>query len=151
MKISGLLLIFLIAPLCFLHAQIQVLDTEEYEISASHIRTAYEMRAAKLTDGRIKIAFRNQGGAEGDFGEIFLQSEEDFENLYHIINTGFDEAPKTPIKLDLGNSILQLYYSPVAWGKASLVLSHAYKSSPYLMKKTNILWQKDIRKLFNKS
>jgi len=103
-------LLVLLLGINTLSAQIKVIDKVSKNISKHRVNTVYEMKADELEDNRIKISFRSDTSGIDDYGEIYLNSMDDFEDLYAIINKGFEEKKNQTIKIDLGDSILAIYF-----------------------------------------
>ncbi|MBE8719161.1 hypothetical protein [Sphingobacterium pedocola] len=152
MKVLALLLWTPI--LCILHSnafsQVIVNKTESY-ISRLNKGTVYEMGAARLTDGDILFFYHTATEEKLDFAEILLSDQSDFDKLYDIILDGFNTKDERQVKVDLGDSFLYLYYTPMLFSSPYLHITHGYKSSPYVTKRSQQLSLKDVKKAFGKS
>lgn len=151
MKVLALLL--WTPVLCMLYSnafsQHVVNKTESY-ISWLNKGTVYEMGAARINDGDILFFYHTAAKEKMDFAEIFFSDQSDFDKLYEIILEGFNTKDERPVKVDLGDSFLYLYYTPMLFSSPYLHIIHGYKSSPYVTKKSQQLSLKDIKKVFGK-
>lgn len=109
------------------------------------------MGAARLTDGDILFFYHTATEEKLDFAEILLSDQSDFDKLYDIILDGFNTKDERQIKVDLGDSFLYLYYTPMLFSSPYLHITHGYKSSPYVTKRSQQLSLKDVKKAFGKS
>ena len=142
--------LFLFMGIPSIFSQIRQVDIVKKEISIINKGSAYEIKASELEDEQIKITFRNDINDKIDFGEIYLKSQKDFEDLYEIILNGFNTKKDATIFVDLGASRLALFYSEMLWGNPQLQLIHSYKNALYSTKSTKMLSKKDIIKFFKK-
>lgn len=150
MKRLFLMLIVLLATNA-LYAQVKVIDQPTKNISTLHPNTVYEMKADELNDGRIKITFRTDTSGIIDLGQLYLNSYQEFDDLYDIIKMGFTENKNQTIFVDLGDNILALHYNKGLLSKSpGLRLSHSYKNALYNSKMSKLLDKKDIDNLFAK-
>ncbi|ERJ61361.1 hypothetical protein [Sphingobacterium paucimobilis] len=118
------------------YGQLRIVEEVEREIYRSGKNTTYEIGSLELKNGQKKIYYRNA-------------SEEKDEIAFGEIIDGFKEKAELPIKMDLGDSYLFLYYDRVIGGRV-LRIGHAYKSAPYQKMLSHRLNEKDINKLFGK-
>ncbi|MDR2282183.1 MAG: hypothetical protein LBE37_03180 [Sphingobacterium sp.] len=133
------------------YGQLRVVEEVEREIYRSGKNTIYEIGSFELKNGQRKIYYRNynEKKEELSFGEVLLQSRQDFDYLYTTIMDGFSQKADLPIKMDLGDSYLFLHYEKVIGGRM-LRIGHAYKSAPYQKMLSDRLSEKDVNKLFGK-
>lgn len=145
-----LLLVMIMGSVISIQAQIRIADEVEKELYRSGKNTVYEMGVSKLKDGQIKLYYRSQAENDRMFAEIFLKDESDFNDLYEIMADVFKKKPDLPVKADLGDSYLYIYYTDMLFGQSEIKLGHAYKTSPYQSILSKPMGYKDIKKLFNK-
>ncbi|TDQ73442.1 hypothetical protein [Sphingobacterium yanglingense] len=154
MKSNYFILLFLLITISTtggIYGQVRVVEKAEREIYRSGKNTAYEIGSFELKNGQRKIYFRDCNEKENklSFGEVILQSQQDFDYLYTVITDGFNQKVDLPIKIDLGDSYLFLHYDKVI-GATILQIGHAYKNTPYKKMLSTTLSKKDINKLFEK-
>ncbi|MFD2554186.1 hypothetical protein [Sphingobacterium tabacisoli] len=146
-----LLLLLAVGTIQVVYGQLRIVEEVEHEIYRSGKNTTYEIGSLELKNGQKKIYYRNASEEKDEiaFGEIVIQTRQDFDYLYTVIMDGFTEKAELPIKMDLGDSYLFLYYDRVIGGRV-LRIGHAYKSAPYQKMLSHRLNEKDINKLFGK-
>lgn len=146
-----LFLLFISSIFQTAYGQLRIVEEAEREIYRSGKNTVYEIGSFELKNGQRKIYYRNYKETEDklSFGEVILQSQQDFDYLYTVIVDGFDQKIDLPIKIDLGDSYLFLHYHKVI-GATLLRIGHSYKNAPYEKMISYTLSRKDIDKLFEK-
>ncbi|MBL1409470.1 hypothetical protein [Sphingobacterium faecale] len=133
------------------YGQLRIIEEVEREIYRSGKNTVYEIGSLELKNGQKKIYYRSYGEEkeEMSFGEIVIQTQQDFDYLYTVIIDGFTEKVDLPVKIDMGDSYLFLHYDKLIGGRV-LRIGHAYKSAPYQKMLSVRLSEKDVNKLFGK-
>ena len=148
---SFLFTTLIIGSLITAQAQIHIVDEVKKEIFQSGKNTVYNIGSSILTDGQIKLHYRSSVEDDKRYAEIYVKNEDDFNVLYDIVIDVFDKKPELPIKIDLGDSYLRLYYTGMLFGYEYVSFGHAYKSSPYDEIRSQRINLKDIKKLFGKT
>ena len=130
------------------HAQIKILDEIEKPIEIINSGTVYELRADKLLDGRIKIAFRSDSGDRYQYGQFYLANGSDFKELGTLLKSGFSENKERVVRIDIGESVLEVQFHSMLIGGPKVILHHYYKSNPYSSRSSRYYSKRDIEKLF---
>lgn len=79
----------------------------------------------------------------------FSLSEKDFNDLYAVIQKGFEEIPKEAIQVETPNDILFLKFTKVM-GVGNLQITHFVNKNPEVAGLTKYLTKKATIKLFGK-
>lgn len=131
-------------------AQVRVVNETESEIFRTGKNTRYQVGTSKLKDGKIKLYYTSDKEDDITLAEIILKNEDDFNELFNIITDVFEKKPDLPVKVDLGDSYLQIYHINMLVGPSIIKLNHAYKSAPYNSVISKNMSYKEIKKLFDK-
>lgn len=153
MRYSYIFIILFFASLSSF-AQIRVIDEVKNNISSIYSNTNRSICIDEIQDGRVKITFNADSTyLTNDYGQIYLNSLHDLDSLYQIINHIFSQNKDQTIFLSLDDNsklVIRYHYNKFLFNNSYVILTHSYDVSPYLIKSTKKLSQKDINRLFNK-
>lgn len=125
----------------------------------SQIKTLNVSQVKKI--GSVQFLDLNQNNDEITFSYLdlltnekkkfsFLNKNNDLENLYTAIISGFDNIPTSDIALELPNDIVYLHFEK-SMGVVNFQFLHAPNKDLSVISKSVYLTKKKILKLFGKS
>ncbi|MBE8714068.1 hypothetical protein [Sphingobacterium hungaricum] len=144
-------LLFLLSISSAAYSQVREIDQVSRSVGRSGTLGRAFIELFELENGRFKFLYEvpRSENETMDRGMFYLNSKDDVENLYAIIQKGFEKMPREGIMVDITTGKLFLEFDSLIGGKG--VTIHYFDGPTVgLSVKTTRLNQKSIQKLFDK-
>ncbi|MDY0779680.1 hypothetical protein [Tenacibaculum sp. IB213877] len=131
------------------YSQIELVATESTEI----ISKVSHVYIEKKGENEYSFYYKNINSVEHEYAHFsFKDLDNDFEKLYQILNNGFIEVPRDPLKLKAKGEVVWLNYKVNDNdGEVTLQVEQFISRDPDVKTTSRPMTQQDIQRLFKKA